>query len=67
MISYYLGKHALRLERLGVGTRLSFDELTPEKVGRAFAEALKSSHVTSGVNLPVNGMDVTAEVILKFS
>lgn len=57
---------APRLERLGVGTRLSFDELTPEKLGRAFAEALKSSHVTPGASLPVNGVDVTAETILKF-
>jgi predicted glycosyltransferase len=57
---------APRLERLGIGTRLGFNELTRQNLARAYAEALESSHTTREVNLPVNGVEVTAEVILKF-
>jgi hypothetical protein len=59
-------KLALRLERLGVGTRLSFDELTLEELGRAFAEALESSRVAPGLSLRVNGLEVAEETVLKF-
>lgn len=55
---------APRLERLGIGKRMSFEELTPQNLANAFADALKSS-LSPEVNFPVNGADATAEMILK--
>lgn len=56
---------APRLERLGIGRRMGFEELTPKNLARAYTDAVESSLISHGVNLPVNGADVTAEVILK--
>jgi len=57
---------APRLERLEIGRRMSFEELTPQNLATAYQDALKSPHTARGVNLPVNGVDVTAEELLKF-
>lgn len=57
---------APRLERLGIGRRMSFEQLTPRNLARAYADALESSHIVQGANLPVNGADAAAEVIQKF-
>lgn len=57
---------APRLERLGIGRRMSFEMLSPRNLARAYADALEPSQIAQEMNLPVNGVDVTAEVILKF-
>jgi len=57
---------APRLERLRIGRRMSFEELTPRNLARAYRDALKSPHTAQGVNLPVNGVDITTELIQKF-
>jgi hypothetical protein len=66
MILYCLGKQALRLARLEIGRRLSFDELIPEKLEHEFAEAPKSSHVRQDFGLRVNSLEVPEETVLKF-
>jgi predicted glycosyltransferase len=55
---------APRLERLGVGTRMSYDQLSPQGIARVYEETLKCK--TRQAELPFNGADVTAEIIMKF-
>jgi spore coat polysaccharide biosynthesis predicted glycosyltransferase SpsG len=57
---------APRLERLQIGTQMSFDELTPKNLSRAYTEVLKSSYKTREAKLPIKGAEVTAEIIQKF-
>jgi hypothetical protein len=45
---------------------MSFEGLAPRNLARGYADALESSSIAQGVNLPVNGVDTTAKVILKF-
>jgi len=45
---------------------MSFEELRSQNLARVYADALESSLLTRRVNLPVNEVDVTSEVILKF-
>lgn len=56
---------APRLESLGIGRRMKFEDLIPSNLARAYVEAIKSSRVAQAANLPVNGADVTADVIVN--
>jgi predicted glycosyltransferase len=57
---------APRLERLGVGKRLSFDELTPQNIANIFREALQNFNTSNLVSRQFNGADVTAEILQNF-
>jgi len=61
-----VGKKVLCLSNLQIGTQINFDELTPKNLARAYAEALKPSHRTREAKLPINGAEVTAEIIQEF-